>query len=60
VRFYVLVGDQDQSCAGARAFAALLEKHKLRATLDERLGLGHEYPDDMEATLIRALDFVTK
>jgi predicted esterase len=60
LRFYVLVGEKDTSRDGARAFVDLLQKHKIRAMLDERAGMGHEYPDDMEATLTKALEFATK
>lgn len=60
VRFYVVVGGKDASSAGARAFVALLESHQIRAKLDERPGLGHDYPEDMDATLSDALEFVTK
>jgi predicted esterase len=60
LRFYVLVGEKDASRDGARAFVDLLQKHKIRAQLDERPGIGHEYPEDMEATLTKALEFATK
>jgi hypothetical protein len=60
LRGYVVVGDQDTSREGARGLVDLFQKHKLRAQLDERAGMGHEYPDDMEATLTKALEFATK
>lgn len=60
VRFYVLVGEKDPSRDGARALVDLFQRHAIRATLDERPGLGHEYPEDMDATLTRALEFATK
>ena len=60
LRAFVLIGDEDTSLDGARAFVELFHAHKLKAQLDERPGLGHEYPDDMEATLTKALEFATK
>jgi predicted esterase len=60
LRGYVVVGDQDTSRDGARGLVDLFQKHKLRAQLDERAGMGHEYPEDMEATLTKALEFATK
>jgi predicted esterase len=60
LRGYVFVGEKDMSRAGARALVELFQSHNLRAQLDERPGLGHEYPDDMEATLTKALEFATK
>ena len=60
LRVYVLVGELDASAQGARDLVASLQEHKMRAQLDERPGLDHDYPEDMDATLTRALDFVTK
>lgn len=60
LRTYVLVGEHDPSAQGARDLVASLREHKMRAQLDERPGLGHDYPEDMDATLPRALEFVTK
>ena len=59
LRGYVLVGENDPSRAGAAALVDLFTKHKLKAQLDLRPGLGHDYPDDMPATLEKALAFAT-
>src|SRR5581483_11964907 len=59
LRVYVIVGALDPSRDGARALVDLLAAHKIRARLDERAGLEHEYPDDMETTLPAALAFAT-
>jgi predicted esterase len=55
---YVVVGSEDPSAAGAKQLVALVSRHGGRAELDERSGVGHEYPNDMAATLARALAFV--
>lgn len=55
---YVVVGNEDPSDAGAKQLVALVSRHGGRARLDERPGLGHEYPNDMASTLARALAFV--
>jgi predicted esterase len=59
LRAYVLVGEQDASREGAAALVDLFTSHKLKAELDLRAGLGHEYPEDMAETLPKALAFVT-
>jgi len=59
LRGYVLVGEDDPSRAGAKALVDLFTKHKLKAQLDLRPGLGHAYPDDMAETLPKALAFAT-
>ena len=59
LRAYVVVGEKDPSCAGARELVDLFKRHQLRAELDVRAGLGHEYPADMSETVGRALAFVT-
>lgn len=43
--------------APARELVEMLRRHGGAATLDERDGLGHDYPGDMPATLTRALRF---
>ena len=58
LRTYIVVGSDDPSCAGARALVAAMAAHELRAHLDERTGLGHAYPPDMERTLVDALAFI--
>ena len=60
LRAYVVMGDGDPSVAAARELVAMLQGRAMRAKLDERPGLGHDYPEDMDATLVAALDFVTK
>jgi poly(3-hydroxybutyrate) depolymerase len=60
LRAYVVVGSTDASRDGAAAFVDLLQRHKIKAQLDVREGLGHEYPADMETTLETALAFATK
>jgi predicted esterase len=59
LRAYVLVGDRDPSREGAAALVDLFTSHKLKAQLDLRAGLGHNYPGDMAETLPTALAFVT-
>jgi predicted esterase len=59
LRAYVLVGEEDSSREGAAALVDLFTSHKLKAQLDLRAGLGHEYPEDMAETLPKALEFVT-
>jgi predicted esterase len=56
---YVVVGSEDPSEAGAKQLVALVSRHGGRAQLDERPGLGHEYPNDMPSTLARALAFMS-
>ncbi len=58
LRAYVIAGVEDPSRAGARALVEVMRAHKIRAQLDEREGLGHDYPQDMEETLAKALAFV--
>jgi predicted esterase len=60
LRTYVVIGERDASLQSARELDALLQSKGLRATLDERMSLGHDYPSDMDETLVRALAFVTK
>ena len=55
---WVIVGRNDPSYDGAKQLVELAAAHGGRALLDERDGLGHEYPDDMTSTLMRALRFV--
>lgn len=57
---YMVVGSKDPSTPGAKQLVALVSKHGGRSHLDERAGLGHEYPNDMPSTLERALAFVGK
>ena len=57
---YVVVGSKDPSTPGAKQLVALVAKHGGRSHLDERAGVGHEYPNDMPSTLERALAFVRK
>ncbi len=59
LRAYLLVGEEDASREGAAALVDLFTSHKLKAQLDLRAGLGHEYPEDMAETLPKALEFVT-
>lgn len=56
---YVVVGTEDPSYAGARQLVELVSKLGSRSHLDERPGVGHRYPDDMQSTLARALAFVS-
>ena len=60
VRVAVVIGERDASLQSARELDALFKQKGVRATLDERAGLGHDYPDDMDATLQRALDIVVR
>ena len=59
LRFYGVVGENDQSIAGTRELFEVLAAHKIRAELDVRAGLGHEYPSDMTETVARAVKFIT-
>src|SRR5436309_10849454 len=59
LRSYIVVGDQDQSADGARALYELFSAHGMRTQLDVREGLDHDYPPDIHATLVRALEFLT-
>jgi dienelactone hydrolase len=56
---YVVVGTRDPSCDGAKQLVALLANHRIRAHLDLRGELGHDYPADMPETLDRALSFAS-
>jgi predicted esterase len=59
LRSYLVVGDQDQDgYVGATELAAILAGHSIPARVETHLGLGHEYPEDMSATLASALAFV--
>ncbi len=58
LRSYVVVGADDPARDGARELVEVMQQHKLRAQLDERPALGHDYPGDMEQTLVKALAFV--
>ena len=60
VRGYVLLGGDDapQAIENARRLVAALNDTGIRTQLDERPGLGHEYPNDFETTLEGALEFV--
>jgi predicted esterase len=59
LRVYLVVGDQDPSYAGTRELYEVLKSQGIRAELDVRAGLGHEYPDDMGEIVARATAFVT-
>ena len=59
LRTYLIVGDGDGSLQGSRDLIDVMRRHQLQATIDERSGLGHAYPEDMDASLERALAFVT-
>lgn len=59
LRVFLICGAEDPSRDGARALVDVLAAHQIRARLDERPGLGHAYPDDMDATLATALAFAT-
>ena len=59
LRVYLVVGDQDPSYAGTRELYDVLQGQGIRAELDVRAGLGHEYPDDMGEIVARATAFVT-
>ena len=56
---YIVVGGRDPSCDGAKQLVALLVRHRVRAELDLRDDLGHEYPPDMPQTLSRAMAFMS-
>ena len=60
LRAYVVIGSADPSLAGATALVDVFRRHDIKAQLDVREGLGHEYPEDMETTLDTALAFATK
>ena len=59
LRAYVVVGERDPSRDGARRLVDVMTSHGVRARLDEREGVGHDYPDDMTETLATALAFAT-
>jgi predicted esterase len=59
LRAYIVMGEEDPSFGTAMELAGLLQKHKATVKLDARVGVGHEYPEDMEATLSAALRFLT-
>jgi predicted esterase len=60
LRAYVIVGAEDPSRDGAVALVDVMKRHNIRAEVDVRDGMGHEYPPDMERTLETALAFATK
>ena len=60
LRCYHVVGELDRSRDATRRLVDQLKAHGVRAELDERAGLGHEYPGDMEETLTKALAFVAR
>src|SRR5436309_1265117 len=60
LRAYIVVGADDPSRDAARALVEAMTAHNIRTQLDERPGLRHVYPDDMETTLAAALAFATK
>jgi hypothetical protein len=59
LRAYGVVGDKDSSLAGTRELFDVFAANKVRAELDVRADLGHEYPADMSETLARAVKFIT-
>jgi pimeloyl-ACP methyl ester carboxylesterase len=59
LRAYGIVGDKDESVDGARELFEVFGQHKMRSELEVRPGLGHEYPDDMRDTILRAVNFIT-
>jgi predicted esterase len=59
LRVYLVVGDRDPSYARTQELFEVLTRHGVRAQIDVRAGLGHEYPADMADTLSRAAAFVT-
>jgi predicted esterase len=59
LRVFLVVGDQDPSYPGVRELFDLFKGHGIRAELDVRAGLGHEYPADMADIVKRATAFVT-
>ncbi|MGH2492240.1 MAG: alpha/beta hydrolase [Candidatus Limnocylindria bacterium] len=59
VQFCIVVGAKDASgYEGAKQLAAELERAGVDVLLDARSDLGHAYPPDMDATLLRALAFM--
>lgn len=60
LRVYIVMGVGDPSLATARDLVGLMERRNVRVSLDERAGLAHDYPEDMDATLARAVEFVSK
>lgn len=60
LRVYLVMGANDPSLPGARELVEVMQRRGMRVTLDERAGLGHDYPEDMDATLANALAFATK
>jgi predicted esterase len=59
LRSYIVVGDEDPSYEGNRALHDLFIAKGMRAQIDVRQGMGHDYPADMHETLGRALAFLT-
>lgn len=59
LRTYLVVGEADESGhAGTAGLAAVLTAQGLPVHLETHRDLGHEYPDDMPATIGAALSFV--
>lgn len=59
LRVYAVVGDEDPSYPGARELFDIFKRHAIRAELEVRADLGHEYPEDMPDIVARATAFVT-
>ncbi len=59
IRAFGIVGEKDESVDGVRELFDVFAKNGMRAQLEVRAGLGHEYPTDMSETLARAVAFVT-
>jgi alpha-beta hydrolase superfamily lysophospholipase len=55
---YLLVGTDDWALDDVRHAANALERSGVPVTLDERAGLGHEWPVDFDVTLLRAIDWI--
>jgi hypothetical protein len=61
LRGYLIVGDQDlRGYEGTKGLWSVLREEGIACELEICHGLGHDFPDDFEQRLARALKFVTE
>jgi hypothetical protein len=61
LRGYLIVGKEDpQSLAGARALAEHMQLQGLACKVEVQPRMGHDYPEDFAASLMKGLQFLTE
>ncbi len=56
---YLVIGEHDWALPGILELTRALEDHQVPVHLDVRPGIGHQTPDDLDAIVATALDWIT-